>query len=322
MNQNILEVRDLKTYFFTRWGVVRAVDGISFSLEKKGSLGLVGESGCGKSITAKSILRLVPRPAGRIMGGEVIFEGEDLLKKTEREISQKIRGKKIFMILQDPSVALNPVFTIGDQISEAFIYSQSLKKKRLMERVIEVLSLVGISTPEVRIRQYPFQLSGGMKQRVIGAMGIACHPSLIIADEATTNLDVTIQAQFLELLKDLQEKFNLSLMFITHNLGLVAKMCNKVAVMYAGKIVEFAEVRRIFDNARHPYTEMLLECIPNLEGVEGRLVNIPGQAPKLHQLPTGCSFWPRCSKAKEICRSRAPSSQRISDDHWVSCWGV
>jgi len=317
--ENLLQVEGLKTYFFTRWGTVKAVDGVSFSLKPGETLGLVGESGCGKSVTALSILRLVPQPAGRIVGGRVVFEGEDLLKKTEREM-RKIRGSKISMILQDPLTSLNPVFTIGDQVGEAVKIHQRLSGASLWQKVREMLSLVQIPSPEVRLREYPHQMSGGMRQRVVGAIALSCRPRLLIADEPTTSLDVTIQAQYLSLLKRIQKEYGIALLFITHDFGIVARMCDKVAVMYAGRIVESAEVRELFNCPLHPYTEALMRSVPKVEERVERLVSIEGQPPPLYNLPPGCSFHPRCPEAGTECCTTLPPAFEVREGHMVSCW--
>jgi len=258
MITDFLEVKNLKTYFFTRWGTVKAVDGVSFCLKEGETLGLVGESGCGKSITCLSLLRLVPEPAGRIVGGEILLQGEDLLKKSEKEM-REIRGAKISMILQDPMTSLNPVFTIGNQLTEAIKIHRGLKGKDLRERAVNMLKMVRISSPEERLRNWPHQLSGGMRQRVVAAISLSCEPRLLVADEPTTSLDATIQIQFLHLLHEVQQQVGLTMIFVTHDFGIVARMCNRVAVMYAGKIVEMAEVRELFNHAAHPYTEALIK---------------------------------------------------------------
>ncbi|MCI0371632.1 MAG: ABC transporter ATP-binding protein, partial [candidate division NC10 bacterium] len=296
MGRSLLDVKDLRTYFFTRWGVVKAVDGVSFALSEGESLGIVGESGCGKTMTALSILRLVPRPAGRIVGGEIRLEGEDLLRKSEREM-RRIRGSRISMVLQDPMSSLNPVFTVGEQVAEALRIHQHLAGTRLWNQARDLLGLVKIPSPEIRLRAYPHQMSGGMRQRVVGAIAIACRPGILIADEPTTSLDVTIQAQYLRLLKDLQKEMGLALIFITHDFGIVAKMCDRVAVMYAGRIVEHAGVRELFNHPRHPYTVALLNSVPRLERRVERLASIEGQPPPLYDLPEGCPFAPRCAHA-------------------------
>ncbi len=319
MDHPLLEVKDLRTWFFTRWGVVKAVDGVSFTLEAGETLGLVGESGCGKSMTALSILRLQPRPAGRIVGGQVLLQGEDLLQMSEREM-RGIRGRQISMILQDPMQSLNPVFSVGEQIAEALRIHQGLEGRTLWEQTRDLLRRVKIPSPELRLRAYPHQMSGGMRQRVVGAISLACRPAILIADEPTTSLDVTIQAQYLRLLKGLQEEMGLALIFITHDFGIVAKMCDRVAVMYAGRIVESAEVRTLFNNPRHPYTVALLNSVPRLETKIERLSSIEGQPPSLDDLPPGCPFAPRCPHARERCRQEYPPEVAVADGHRVSCW--
>jgi len=316
---NVIEVKDLKTYFFTSRGVVKAVDGVSFRLKEGETLGLVGESGCGKSITCLSILRLVPRPAGRIVSGEIIFDGENLLSKSEKEM-RHIRGRRISMILQDPMTSLNPVLTIGDQVAEPVRIHQNLDKIMVREKVKEMLRLVRIPSPEVRMREYPHQMSGGMRQRIVGAMVLSCQPQLLIADEPTTSLDVTIQAQFLRLLKEIQQQSNLSMIIVTHDFGIVAKVCDRLAVMYAGKIVESADVRDLFNNPIHPYTKALLNSLPKMEVKVDKLFSIEGQPPELHDLPPGCSFAPRCSEEKEICKKAYPPQSVVKDGHNVCCW--
>jgi len=318
-NDNILVVQDLKTYFYTSRGVVKAVDGVSFELKKGETLGLVGESGCGKSITCFSIIRLVPPPAGHIVGGKVLLHGEDLLIKSEKEMT-RIRGSRITMILQDPMMSLNPLFTIGEQIAEPIRYHQKLGKLEVWEKVKEMLRLVHIPSPEVRMGEYPHQMSGGMRQRISGAMTLSCQPEILIADEPTTALDVTIQAQFLSLLKEIQQKVNLSMIVVTHDFGIVARICDRVAVMYAGKIVESAETRELFNNPAHPYTVALLNSLPKMEEKVDKLYSIEGQPPELHALPPGCSFAPRCPQVKEICLRDFPSQKEITLDHYASCW--
>ncbi len=321
MGRSLLDVKDLRTYFFTRWGVVKAVDGVSFALSEGESLGIVGESGCGKTMTALSILRLVPRPAGRIVGGEIRLEGEDLLRKSEREM-RRIRGSRISMVLQDPMSSLNPVFTVGEQVAEALRIHQHLAGTRLWNQARDLLGLVKIPSPEIRLRAYPHQMSGGMRQRVVGAIAIACRPGILIADEPTTSLDVTIQAQYLRLLKDLQKEMGLALIFITHDFGIVAKMCDRVAVMYAGRIVEHAGVRELFNHPRHPYTVALLNSVPRLERRVERLASIEGQPPPLYDLPEGCPFAPRCAHAREVCGREYPPAVAVTDGHRASCWKV
>ena len=318
-SENLLELNDLKTYFFTSRGVVKAVDGVSFTIKEAETLGLVGESGCGKTITCLSILRLVPAPAGRIVGGEIIFEGENLLSMSEKEM-RNIRGRKISMILQDPMVSLNPVFTVGDQVAEPVRIHQKLTPRLVWEKVKEMLTLVRIPSPEVRMKEYPHQMSGGMRQRIVGAMVLSCQPRLLIADEPTTSLDVTIQAQFLKLLKEIQQQQNLAMIMVTHDLGIVAKVCDRVAVMYAGKIVEIGGVRDIFYSPAHPYTKALLGSLPKMDVKEERLYTIEGQPPELHDLPPGCSFSPRCPHVEEICKQEYPPQSIIKDGHLVNCW--
>lgn len=314
----VLEVRDLRTYFVTRWGVVKAVDGVGFKLRRGETLGIVGESGSGKSVTTLSIMRLVPSPPGHIVGGEVLLEGEDILKVDESEM-EKIRGAKIAMVLQDPMTALNPVFDIEDQVGEALRIHKGLNGQGLRNQVVEMLRKVRIPAPEVRMKDYPHQLSGGMRQRVVGAIGISCDPLVLIADEPTTSLDATIQAQYLRLLKDLQRETGVAIIFITHDFGIVAKMCDRVAVMYAGKIVEQGNVRQIFNNPSHPYTEALINSVPKMEEKVERLYSIPGQPPALWNLPPGCSFAPRCPYVHDRCKEYPPVFQ-VDDGQVAACW--
>lgn len=318
MEKKLLEVQDLKTYFVRNNSVTKAVDGVSFHVNEKETLGLIGESGCGKTLSSLSILRLVPKP-GRIIGGKILFEGRDLLTLSEKEMHQ-LRGRKISMILQDPMCSLNPVFTIGDQIGEAITTHSKLQRSELGARVIEMLNQVQIPSPEARVNCYPHQMSGGMKQRVVGAISISCRPRLLIADEPTTCLDVTIQAQYLELLKDIQRELGMALIFITHDFGIVANMCDRVAVMYAGQIVESAPVRDIFYQPAHQYTAALLKAVPKLETKIDRLTSIPGQPPRLDRLPIGCRFSPRCPRSESRCVQEEPPLVTMGDDHWVKCW--
>ena len=315
----ILEVEDLRTYFRTRFGTVKAVDGVSFNLRKGETLGIVGESGCGKSVTMLSMMRLVPIPPGRIVSGKIVLDGEDLLQLTEGEMT-KIRGSKIALIIQDPMTSLNPVFTIGSQVAEAIKIHQNLSKRGIMEQALEMLRKVNIPAAESRMRDYPHQMSGGMRQRVVGAIGISCEPMVLIADEPTTSLDVTIQAQYLKLLKDIQRESDLSIIFITHDFGIVAKMCDRVAVMYAGKIVEMGTVRDIFNHPSHPYTEALLASVPKMDQDVERLYSIEGQPPTLHDLPVGCPFAPRCQYVMDICRTEYPPQVDQSETHHAACW--
>ena len=320
-DQPVIDVRDLKTYFFTRRGVVKAVDGVSFSLRRGETLGLVGESGCGKSVTCLSMLRLEPKPAGRIVGGEIFLNGENLLKKNNKEMRQ-IRGKYISMILQDPMTSLNPVFNIGFQVMESIKIHQGLRGNGLRQKAMEVLELVRISSPETRLRNYPHELSGGMRQRVVGAISLSCQPAVLIADEPTTSLDVTIQAQYLRLLKDIQRETGVSLIFVTHDLGIVAQVCDEIAVMYAGKIVEKGSVLEIFDHPMHPYTQALLAAVPQMESDVKQLFSIKGQPPILNNLPTGCYFHPRCVHVMDKCRESYPPTVEVSPGHPVNCWQV
>lgn len=298
--------------------VVRAVDGVSFHVDEDETLGLVGESGCGKTMSCLSILRLVPRP-GRVVSGKILFEGEDLLRKSDKEM-RKVRGEKISMILQDPMTSLNPVFTVGDQIQESLSTHLKLRGAELRDRVVEMLRQVNISSPETRITAYPHQMSGGMKQRVVGAISISCRPRLLIADEPTTSLDVTIQAQYLELLRDLQRELGMSLIFITHDFGIVANMCDRVSVMYAGQIVENAPVWDIFYRPAHHYTASLLRAVPKLETKVDSLVSIPGQPPRLDRVPEGCRFAPRCARSQDNCQQDEPPLSALEDGHDVKCW--
>jgi oligopeptide/dipeptide ABC transporter ATP-binding protein len=316
----ILEVEDLHTYCFTRWGVVKAVDGVSFSLRHGEALGIVGESGCGKTMTALSLLRLVPRPAARIVKGRIVLEGENILEKSEREMREKIRGRKISMILQDPQTSLNPVFTIGNQLIEAIKIHHKDGHRSLIRRAIDGLKQVRVAAPERRVSDYPHQMSGGMKQRVVGAIAISCEPRIIIADEPTTSLDVTIQAQYLRLLREIQEETNLSLIFITHDFGIVAKMCDQVMVMYAGRVVERGPVRAIFNKPSHPYTQALLNSVPTMDERVDRLYSISGQPPALWDLPLGCRFAARCPHADDRCRSQYPPAFKVGDGHSADCW--
>ncbi|WP_089939333.1 ABC transporter ATP-binding protein [Candidatus Entotheonella palauensis] len=315
----ILDVQDLHTYCFTKWGVVKAVNGVNFSLRQGETLGIVGESGCGKSMTALSLLRLVPRPVARIVQGKVLLQGEDLLDKTEREM-RDIRGQRLSMILQDPQTSLNPVFTIGNQLLEAIGIHHKGGSKSLLSRAIHALVQVRVAAPEQRVEDYPHQMSGGMKQRVVGAIALSCEPHVIIADEPTTSLDVTIQAQYLRLLREIQEETGLSIIFITHDFGIVAKMCDRVMVMYAGRVVESGPVRDIFNHPSHPYTQALLNSVPTMEERPERLFAIEGQPPALWDLPEGCRFAPRCAYAEERCEEAYPPQIEVSEGHSADCW--
>ena len=314
----ILDVKDLHTYFFNRWGTVKAVDGVSFSLRQGETLGIVGESGCGKTMTALSLLRLIPKPAARIVEGQIVLDGEDLVKKTDREM-RGIRGRKISMILQDPQTSLNPVFTIGNQIVEALRTHRQGPHKTMVQHAMEALRSVKVAAPERRLEDFPHQMSGGMKQRTIGAIAMSCEPKVIIADEPTTALDVTIQLQYLRLLKEIQAETGLGIIFITHDFGIVARMCDRVAVMYAGRIVEDADVRDLFNNPTHPYTQALMAAVPQMEQTD-RLFAIEGQPPALFDLPAGCRFAPRCMHVHDRCLSDYPDSFPVSGGHRASCW--
>jgi oligopeptide/dipeptide ABC transporter ATP-binding protein len=320
MAEPLLELKDLQTYFFAAQGtrIVKAVDGVSLSLAPGETLGIVGESGSGKTVTSLSILRLLP-PAARIVGGEIRFAGENLVTKSEREM-QQLRGDQLTMILQDPMMSLNPLFTIGEQIAEPLREHRSMRGQGLVERIKDLLRNVRIPSPEVRLKEYPHQMSGGMRQRIVGAISISCEPRLLIADEPTTSLDVTIQAQYLRLLKDIQQRVGLAMIFITHNIGIVAKMCDAVGVMYAGKLVERAPVRAIFNRPAHPYTEALLQAIPSLTDRRERLWSIEGQPPDLANPPAGCPFHPRCPKAEARCHVEIPPEYHIDENHFVRCW--
>jgi oligopeptide transport system ATP-binding protein len=315
----LLRVNHLKTHFHTERGVVRAVDGVTFYLQEGEALALVGESGSGKTLTSPSILRLVPQPGGRIVGGEILYRGEDLLKKTDREM-RALRGNQLTMIPQDPMTSLNPVYRIDDQVGEPLISHKRLTGRALQDRVFELLKMVHIPSPRRRLKEYPHQFSGGMKQRVMIAMCLCCEPRLIIADEPTTALDVSIQSQILDLLRELQKELATSILFITHDLGVVAEMCSRVAVMYAGVILEQADVRTIFKGAKHPYTQGLIGSIPKIGDIRRRLHTIEGQPPNLLHLPQGCRFSPRCPHCLDRCRQEEPSTEWVNPHHEVRCF--
>jgi oligopeptide transport system ATP-binding protein len=317
MSEIILDVHDLRTYFATDEGLVKAVDGVSFRLARGTILGLVGESGSGKSATALSIMRLIPNPPGRIEGGCIDFHGENLLAKTEAEMRQ-IRGARISMIFQDPMTSLDPVFTIGQQLTEALTYHQRLRKKEAWARSVDMLRLVGIPSPEARMRNYPHEFSGGMQQRVMIAMALLCRPDLLLADEPTTALDVTVEVQILDLLQDIRQHLGTSIILITHDLRVVVNVCDEVAVMYAGNIVERGPVQEVFTNPQHPYTLGLMASIPR-PGIKGRLQPIPGRPPNLVDLPTGCRFLPRCPEAIAACQEAFPALVDVSEGHRVRC---
>ena len=316
----LLEIRNLGVHYVTARGarVNRAVDEVSLSLDAGETLGIVGESGSGKTTLALSLLRLLPT-AARFVSGEVIFEGRDLLTLSDKEM-RKVRGRRIAMILQDPLASLNPLFTIGNQVAEPLRVHEHASRKSAWARARELLRSVKIPAPEARVKEYPHQMSGGMRQRIVGAIGISCEPRLLIADEPTTSLDLTIQAQYLNLLRELQRAHGLALIFITHNLGIVAKMCDRVAVMYAGRMVEVGPVKEIFDAPAHPYTRALLESIPRMGDSRRRLTAIDGQPPDLAALPTGCAFHPRCPDVMDRCREEAPPDITVSPAHFGRCW--
>ena len=321
----ILEIEDLKTYFFSRDGVTKAVDGVSYSVHRGETLGVVGESGCGKSVTALSILRLVPDPPGRIVGGAIKFNGVDLMSLPARKM-QDIRGNDISMIFQEPMTSLNPVLTVGNQISEAITLHQKLSSREAMNKTVEMLRLVRIPDAERRVREYPHQMSGGMRQRIMIAMALSCNPKVLIADEPTTALDVTIQAQILDLMLELQAKLGTAIILITHSLGVVAETAQRVVVMYAGRKVEEARVGELFGMPLHPYTEGLMNSVPRLaEAAQAdpsrlRLAEIPGIVPSLQNLPQGCVFAPRCTYATDRCRAEFPPLEEKRSGHWVACW--
>ncbi len=319
MKEKILEVKELKTSFYTESGVVRAIDGVSFDVYKGETLGIVGESGCGKSVTSMSVLRLIPQPPGKIESGEILFGGQDLTKINDEQMRQ-IRGNQISMIFQEPMTSLNPVFTIGYQIGEVLELHRGISHKQNKEEIIKALNRVGIPRAEAVMNDYPFALSGGMKQRAMIAMALACEPKLLIADEPTTALDVTIQAQILKLMLDLQRDTGMSIMFITHDLGVIAEVSDRVIVMYAGHIVEQADVRSLFRKPLHPYTIGLLNSKPDLHTSDERLHVIPGNVPNLIKRPTGCQFHPRCEQCMEICRKQMPPITELPDGRMVRCW--
>lgn len=318
----LLSVHNLRTSFYTPDGVVKAVDGVSFDIEAGEALGIVGESGSGKSVTAMSLMQLIPTPPGKIEAGEALFDGVDLLKLSPAEIA-KLRGDKISMIFQDPMTSLNPFLTVARQLTEVLETHRGMSKKDALSKSIEMLDLVGIPSPEKRIQDYPHQFSGGMRQRVMIAMALLCQPKLLIADEPTTALDVTIQAQILDLMKDLRRELGTTVIMITHDLGVVAGMCEKIAVMYAGRVVEFGKTEDIFAHPKHPYTIGLLNSVPRLdEGNKERLVPIPGQPPDLTKLPTGCPFHVRCSHAVEQCAKSFPEKTLLNNGHYSRCYKI
>ena len=318
----VLEVKDLQTYFKTDTGIVKAVDGVSFTVHEGETLGIVGESGSGKSVTNLSIMRLIPSPPGKIVGGEILFEGVDILKLSESEM-RDIRGDKISMIFQDPMTSLNPFLKISTQMIETIrLHNSDMDKKEALERSIEMLKLVGIPSPEKRIYSYPHQFSGGMRQRVMIAQALSCNAQVLLADEPTTALDVTIQAQILELIKKINSKMGTAVILVTHDLGVVAGMCDKVCVMYAGRIVETALTEELYTNPAHPYTEGLIKSVPRMDTTnkDKRLFSIEGQPPNVIDLPPCCPFHPRCHKAMEVCKHAYPPGRDLGDHHEVACW--
>jgi oligopeptide/dipeptide ABC transporter ATP-binding protein len=317
----LLVVEDLKTYFFTRRGVTKAVDGVSFSLKAGETLALVGESGSGKSVTCLSLVRLVPEPAGRIVGGRILLDGQDLLTKSPAEM-RRVRGKTIAMVLQDPMTSLNPALTVGTQLAEVVRLHQRLRGRALRERVLEALRRLRISAADRRLRHYPHQFSGGMRQRVSSAIALSCAPRLLIADEPTTSLDVTIQAQYLDLLKEVQASAGVAIILVTHDFGIVAANADRVAVMYAGKIVETGTTLQVFNDPAHPYTRALLRCLPDVALRREQLIEIGGQPPDLARLPPGCPFAPRCPEKQSICEQIAPPTTTVEQGHIAACWAV
>ena len=318
MTKELLEIDNLKTYFYTWAGIVKAVDGVSLKVKEGETLGLVGESGSGKSVTALSTLRIVPRP-GKIVGGRILYKGEDLLKKNENEM-QKFRGKEVSYIFQDPATSLNPVFTIASQLTEVIRRHQNVTKQEALEKAIELFKLVEIPDPDIKIWNFPHQLSGGMKQRIAVARALSCQPSLLLADEPTTALDVTIQAQILDLLKNLKQKLGMAMVLITHDMGVVAGVADRITVLYAGRVCESASTRTIFQNPLHPYTRALLEAVPSLALRREKLKVIPGAIPNLIELPSGCRFNPRCEFAKKgVCTMEIPELEEIEPNHHVAC---
>lgn len=318
MEQTLVQINNLKTYFFTDAGVVKAVDDVSLHILKGKTLAVVGESGSGKSVMASSIMRLIPQPPGKIVAGEILFNGEDLLKKSEVEM-RSIRGDSISMIFQEPMTSLNPVFKIGEQITEAIELHQNTSEKEAFERAVELLRLVGIPAAKERMKDYPHQLSGGMRQRVMIAMALACNPELLIADEPTTALDVTIQAQILELMRRLQAELGMAILLITHDLGVVAEMADEVVVMYAGQVMEYSDVNRIFSNPLHPYTAGLMRSIPRIDVKQDKLYVIEGVVPNPTSFPKGCRFAPRCPLAEHACKAAIPELREITEGHYVRC---
>lgn len=317
--EKMIQIKNLHVQFSTYGGQVQAVRGVSFDLHKGETLAIVGESGCGKSVTSQSIMRLIPTPPGRITSGSILFKGQDLTKLSEKKM-RDIRGADISMIFQDPMTALNPTLRVGEQIAENIMQHENISKEKAKEKAFEMLELVGIPNPKERLKQYPHEFSGGMRQRIVIAMALVCNPEVLIADEPTTALDVTIQAQILELFKDIQQKTDVSIVLITHDLGVVAQVADRVAVMYAGKIVEIGTRRDIFYTPQHPYTKGLLRSVPRLDLYESELVPIAGSPPDLFAPPSGCSFAPRCPYVMEVCDRMYPTSTKLKESHQVHCW--
>jgi len=320
MSEKVLEIKNLETHFFSSRGVAKAVDRVSYHVNKGEILGVVGESGCGKSVTSLSILQLVASPPGKIVGGEIIFDGEDLLKLSKNEMQKRIRGNRISMIFQEPMTSLNPLFTVGQQLMEPLMLHRGMDKKQARAEAIRMLGLVGIPMPERRFKQYPHSMSGGMRQRVMIAMALCCNPEVLIADEPTTALDVTIQAQILDLMKKLRDELGTSIIMITHDLGVVAEMCDRAVVMYCGSIVEEGTVEEIFKNPQHPYTQGLLASIPKLSDENAELYNIKGTVPNLTKLPQGCRFAERCEHCTEQCKQFRPGLTELTETHKVRCF--
>ena len=322
MGERLLEIKGLKTYFFTDEGVVRAVDGIDLHIDKGETLGVVGESGCGKTVTALSIMKLIAMPPGRIVEGQILYQGRDLVPLPAAQM-RKIRGKEISMVFQEPMTSLNPVFTVGEQIAEALRLHEGLGRRDAMDKTVEMLKIVHMANPERRVKEYPHQLSGGMRQRIMIAMALSCHPHLLIADEPTTALDVTIQAQILELLNELKAKLGMAVMLITHDMGVIAETAQRVVVMYAAKVAEEAPVRQLFKEPLHPYTQGLLRSIPRIDLAATkklRLEAIPGVVPSLIDVPPGCRFAARCPHVKPVCTEKDPVIKEVSPGHKVACW--
>jgi peptide/nickel transport system ATP-binding protein len=322
MGERLLEIKGLKTYFFTDEGVVRAVDGVDLHIDKGETLGVVGESGCGKTVTALSIMKLIAMPPGRIVEGQILYQGKDLVTLPPAQM-RKVRGKEISMVFQEPMTSLNPVFTIGEQIAEAIRLHEGLGRRGAMDKTVDMLKLVHIPNPERRVKEYPHQLSGGMRQRVMIAMALSCNPKLLIADEPTTALDVTIQAQILELLNELKAKLGMAVMLITHDMGVIAETAQRVVVMYAAKVGEEAPVKELFKEPLHPYTQGLLRSIPRIDTAaiqKQRLEAIPGVVPTLVDVAPGCRFAPRCQFVKAVCTEKDPVLKEVRPGHKVSCW--